>query len=95
MDRGGVNTPSSMATLEKKKKQKPPRCRQGVLQCFLAMLLAIGRNWVPDLNCTHPQGVNRDSLGSFTLLAGQQARETAVLRAFFERAASATVLYVM
>ena len=77
-----------------KKKHKPPQCHQGVLRRFLAMLPVIGHNQVPNLNCAHPQGVNRDSLGSFTLLAGQQAGETVVLHAFFECTVSTAVLYV-
>ena len=90
----GVSMPP-LPQLLWKKKQKPPRCRQGALRHFLATLPVIGRDWAPDLNRTYPQGVSIDSLGSFTLLAGQQARETAALHAFLECAASATVLYVM
>src|SRR5712691_3862995 len=90
----GVSTPP-LPQLLWKKRQQPPRRRHGVLRRFLATLPAIGHDQAPDLNCAHPQGVNRDPLGSSTLLAGQQARETAVLRAFFEHAASATVLNVM
>src|SRR5712691_101049 len=90
----GVSTPPLLQLLWKKK-QQPPWRRHGALWRFLATLPAIRCDRAPDLNRAHPQGVNRDPLGSSTLLAGQQARETAALRAFFERAASATVLYVM
>ena len=82
MDRGGQGAPSTSKISSKTSKT-------------MSALPAIGCNWAPDLPHTHPQGVHRDSLGSFMLLAGQQVGETLMLCTFFEHAASTTVLYVL
>jgi hypothetical protein len=93
MNRGGINAPSAVKTLQKK--QNPHQRRQAALQCFLATLPAIGRVFAPDLNRAYSQGVYWDSLENFNSLGALQARETPALRAFFERAASANILYVL
>ena len=74
---------------------KPCWCRQAVLRRFLATLPAIGCNQAPNYPRAHPQGVHRDSLGSFKLSSGLKAGDTLVLRTFFEHASLATVLYVI
>jgi hypothetical protein len=90
----GVLTPPLPLRLCKKM-QKPRRRRQAARRCFLATLPAIERIFAPDFDGVHPQGVSVDSLGSFKSLGGLKVGETPVLRAFFERAASTIVLYVM
>jgi hypothetical protein len=77
------------------KKQKCCWHRQNALQRFLATSVMIGHITAPDFNGVHPQGVQSDSLGSFKLLADMKAGETLVLHAFFECAASTTVLYIL
>ena len=54
----------------------------------------IGRNYAPDFDGNHPQGVQWDSLESFWAVGAQEAVDTPALRAFFARAASAIILYM-
>ena len=90
----GVLTPP-LHQLSCQKGQKPRQCCQAVLQCFLATMLLIGHIFAPDFSRAHPQGVHWDSLGSFKLFCAVQVGEMPVLRAFFEHAALAIVLYVI
>jgi hypothetical protein len=46
------------------KQQKRRRHHQNALRRFLVMLAKIGRNYAPNFNNAHPQGVQLDSLGS-------------------------------
>jgi len=59
------------------------------------MSAMIGRNSAPDFDSAHPQGVHWDSLGSFRAVGAMQEVDTPALRAFFARAASAIILYVL
>ena len=59
------------------------------------MLAMIGRIFAPGFNRADPQGVQWDFLGSFSLLCGLEVGDMPVLRAFFERAVSAIILYVL
>ena len=77
------------------KMAKPRRRRQAALRRFLTTLLVIGCNFAPDLNHAYPQGVPLDSLGSFSSIGGGELGDTLALRAFFERAVSAIILYVL
>ena len=46
------------------------------------MLATIGRNYAPDFDGANPQGVQWDSLKSFTSIGARQVVETPALRAF-------------
>jgi len=51
----------------------------------------IGRNYAPDFDGAHPQGVHSDSLESSRPVGEVEVVETPALRAFFARAASAII----
>ena len=78
-----------------KKTPKPRRCRRNALRRFLATLAMIGRNYAPDLDSAHPQGVQWDTLERFMAVGVGELVDTPMLRAFFARAASAIILYVL
>ena len=77
------------------KKQKCWQRRQNVLRRFLATLPAIGCIYAPDFDHTNPQGVHSDSLGTFGSIGEAEVGEKLAVRALFERAASAIILYVL
>jgi len=78
-----------------RKTQKHCRRRRNALRRFLAMLATIGRNYAPDFDGADPQGVQWDSLESFRIVGAREGVDTPALRAFFARAASAIILYVL
>jgi len=59
------------------------------------MSATIGRNYAPDFDSAHPQGVQWDSLESFRVVGWGEMVDTPAVRALFERAASAIILYVL
>jgi hypothetical protein len=89
----GVSTPP-LTSKVCNKTRKPRRHRQAALRRVLAMLTTIGRNYAPDFDGVHLQGVQSDSLESFKVLTELQVGETTVLCASFVRAAFAIILYV-
>ena len=62
--------------------QKYRQHRQNALRRFLATLATIGRIIAPDFDGANPQGVQWDSLESFTSIGARQVVETLALRAF-------------
>jgi hypothetical protein len=87
-NRGGINAPSAVDIT-----QKNAEITSASPGSASALPGDIAGDWV--LNHAHPQGVHRDSLGSFTPLPDLKAGETPALCAFFEHAASTTVLHVI
>jgi hypothetical protein len=61
----GVLRPPLVLKLCRETQKQRRRC-QVALRRFLTTLATIGRVYAPDLNCVDPQGVQSDSLGSFT-----------------------------
>ena len=59
------------------------------------MSAMIGHIIVPDFDSAYPKGVQWDFLGSFRAVGQWQVVDTLVLHAFFARAASAIILYVL
>jgi len=55
----------------------------------------IGRTFAPDFNGADPWGVQSDSLDSFKAVGAGEVGDTPTLRAFFARAVSAIILYVL
>jgi hypothetical protein len=90
---GASTPPLSLKIL--KKKANPRRHRQAALRRFLAMSATIGRNYAPNFDGAHPQGVQSDSLEGFSSIGAVQREEKPALRALFARAASAIILYAL
>ena len=68
--------------------------RWNALRCFLATSVMIRRNYAPNFNSAHPQGVYSDSLESSRSVREVEVVEMLALCAFFERTVSAINLYV-
>ena len=88
--------PNALDTAESRSKsvKTPPASLESAL-ALPDVSATIGRNYVPDFDSAHSQGVQWDSLESFETVGARQVVDTPALRAFFACAASAIILYVL